>query len=438
VVALCEEEGSRFHANYFGSRAILGLIGDSEVDELRDEDGTTLADAMRSVGLDPARTADSVRDDIDTFLELHIEQGPNLVEQGLDIGVVTAITALSWFTVTVTGRADHAGTTPMDVRRDAMQGAARMVGAIADVAARRGRPAVATMGVWDVQPGGAIIVPEEVTFSLDMRHADDAVLTAMIEEVHEVCRVVADELGLQLHIESVKREAPAPTDAGLQATITSAASGAVPPGGTCPAAPDTTPSCSRPASRARWCSSRASAVGPTPPPSSPRTRPAPSARRSSPRRCGQWHTTETSGPVVRSSGRSAAMVRRSVSRRAACESGRPRSHAGGRTQIDGQPAEKRPDVRDRGRWPATSGDGVAGRAWRTSAPSSGDVTHACRCVDQLPMRTGRFSLTVSWAVRVRRRGSRATGPTPATVTVPVQVSVTATVAVPGWVNGWVR
>ncbi len=223
VVALCEEEGSRFHANYFGSRAILGLIGDGEVDELRDEDGTTLADAMRSVGLDPARTADSARDDIDTFLELHIEQGPNLVEQGLDIGVVTAITALSWFTVTVTGRADHAGTTPMDVRRDAMQGAARMVSAIADVAARRGRPAVATMGVWDVQPGGANIVPEQVTFSLDMRHADAAVLTAMIDEVRGVCRAVADDLGLQVQLESVKREAPAPTDTGLQARIISAA-----------------------------------------------------------------------------------------------------------------------------------------------------------------------------------------------------------------------
>lgn len=223
VVALCEEEGSRFHANYFGSRAILGLADDMDCDGLRDADGVTLAQAMREVGLDPARYRESARDDIDAFLELHIEQGPVLYEAGTDIGVVTGITALCWQTVTVTGRADHAGTTPMDIRRDALQGAARMALEVAGVAERRGRPAVATIGMWEVRPGGANIVPEQVTFSVDMRHPDDDELTAMTTELQARCEDVARTEGLGLDIEMVKREAPAPTDLRLQQVLTEGA-----------------------------------------------------------------------------------------------------------------------------------------------------------------------------------------------------------------------
>jgi len=223
VVALCEEEGSRFHASYFGSRAILGLVGGTDFNGLRDEEGVTLAQAMREVGLDPARYRESVRHEIDAFLELHIEQGPVLYEAGTDIGVVTGITALCWQTVTVTGRADHAGTTPMDARRDALQGAARMALEIAAVAQRRGRPAVATIGMWQVRPGGANIVPQQVTFSVDMRHPDDAELAAMVTELRARCDEVAQAEGLGLDTEMIKREAPAPTDPRLQQVLAEAA-----------------------------------------------------------------------------------------------------------------------------------------------------------------------------------------------------------------------
>ncbi len=223
VVALCEEEGSRFHANYFGSRAILGLVDGAEPETLLDEEGVALADAMREVGLDPARYRESVRDDIDTFLELHIEQGPVLYEEGTDIGVVTGITALCWLSMTVTGRADHAGTTPMDARRDALQAAARMAQEVAAVARDRRRPAVATVGKWDVRPGGANIVPEQVVFSVDVRHADEAELTAMLTELRARCDAVAREEGLGLDVQMVKREAATPTDAGLQQLLAEAA-----------------------------------------------------------------------------------------------------------------------------------------------------------------------------------------------------------------------
>lgn len=223
VVALCEEEGSRFHANYFGSRSILGLVETAELDAFVDHEGVTLAQAMRQVGLDPARHRESERSDIEAFLELHIEQGPVLYEQGLDVGVVTGITALCWQMVTVTGRADHAGTTPMDVRRDALEGAARMALEIVASARRRGRPAVATTGVWNVEPGGANIVPAQVNFSVDLRHPDAHELDAMIAEVQQRCAAIADVGGLGLDVETVKREAAAPTDPRLQQVLIDAA-----------------------------------------------------------------------------------------------------------------------------------------------------------------------------------------------------------------------
>ncbi len=223
LVALCEEESSRFHANYFGTRSILDLVDPAELDALRDEQGVTLAEAMREVGLDPARHREAVRHDVDAFLELHIEQGPNLEERGLDVAVVTSITALSWLTVTVTGRVDHAGTTPMDVRHDALQAAARMVLDVAAVARERGRPAVATTGVVEVHPGGANIVPGEVVFTVDVRHPDAAELDRMVDEVRGACTRLAGELGLQVDVTVDKREDASPCDPGLQQLLVEAA-----------------------------------------------------------------------------------------------------------------------------------------------------------------------------------------------------------------------
>jgi allantoate deiminase len=223
VVALCEEEGSRFHANYFGTRAILGLIDRQEFAHLLDQDGVSLAEAMISVGLSPERFQESIRDDIDAFIELHIEQGPILYESGIDIGVVTGITGLCWLNVIVSGRADHAGTTPMDSRLDALQCAVNLVLAISDVAKRRGRPAVATVGMMKVEPGGANIVPGLVSFSVDMRHPDDAELMKMIEEVRKCCQEIASDASIDVSVELVKNEESAPTDERLQQVIIGAA-----------------------------------------------------------------------------------------------------------------------------------------------------------------------------------------------------------------------
>ena len=115
AVSLCEEEASRFHAtNFWGSRAIIGGISPEEPELIRDGDGTSIGEAMRSVGLDPQRIPEAKREDLDTWIELHIEQGPILEDEGLQVGVVDAITAIRHYVVELGGRSDHAGARPME------------------------------------------------------------------------------------------------------------------------------------------------------------------------------------------------------------------------------------------------------------------------------------------------------------------------------------
>ncbi|MQA03797.1 MAG: hydantoinase/carbamoylase family amidase [Streptosporangiales bacterium] len=223
VVGLCEEESSRFAANFFGSRAMLGMVGDDEPIGTVDAEGTTLASAMVEVGLDPQAIGDAQRDDVEAFVELHIEQGRVLYDEGVRIGVVTAITGLRWLDITVTGRADHAGTTPMALRCDAMQGAAEMTQALTAHVESAGAPAVATCGAWQVLPGGTNIVPEQVNFSVDLRHPDARTLQRLAAQIGELCATIADRRGLDLVVKDAKNVAPAPLDEHIRNRIEAAA-----------------------------------------------------------------------------------------------------------------------------------------------------------------------------------------------------------------------
>ncbi|GAB2963647.1 Zn-dependent hydrolase [Amycolatopsis acidiphila] len=223
VVALCEEESSRFPANFFGSRAMLGTIADDEPETLHDADGMTLADAMTRIGLDPRAIGSARRNDVEAFVELHIEQGRVLQDEGTRIGIVTAITGLRWLDVTVSGRADHAGATPMDLRRDAMQGAAEMTQAVTALVEAEGRPAVATCGAWQVLPGGVNIVPEQVTFSIDLRHPDEATLDRLAGRIRQECARIATRRQLAVALNDTKLVPPAPMDESVRALIEKAA-----------------------------------------------------------------------------------------------------------------------------------------------------------------------------------------------------------------------
>jgi allantoate deiminase len=201
VVALCEEEDSRFHANFWGTRGMLGLIRAPELHDLVDEDGMSIAEAMREFGLPPEQYHEAARTDLDAFVELHIEQGRILYDEQIPLGVVDTITGLYRYLTTVEGRTDHAGTTPMDLRVDALQAAIRMAAAVTEMVEQEGRPAVVTNGWWNVEPGAWNIVPGRALFSVDLRHPDEPSKQRLARSLQDTCDRIAAERGVSVQYE---------------------------------------------------------------------------------------------------------------------------------------------------------------------------------------------------------------------------------------------
>lgn len=214
VVAICEEEGSRFATNFWGSRAIVGAI---------DQPDPAMAAAMRERGLDPAKCATAARDDIDTYVELHIEQGAVLESARTPLAVVSAIVGTAHLEVTVTGRPDHAGTTPMDLRVDALTGAAAMVQAIESIAKSLGKPAVATVGKLAVEPDQINVVPGKVVFTVDLRHSDLGGRRALEERIRSLCGTISQERRLGLTIHALQEKPPVAMHPDVRAVLARAA-----------------------------------------------------------------------------------------------------------------------------------------------------------------------------------------------------------------------
>jgi allantoate deiminase len=224
AVSLCEEEASRFHAtNFWGSRAIVGAIGPDEPDRIRDFDGTTIGEAMQAVGLDPARIPEAARDDLDIWIELHIEQGPILEDEGLPVGVVDAITSITHYVVELVGRSDHAGARPMKGRRDPVAGFAEIVSAVIGVALESGAPAVTTVGRVHVEPNLPSAVPDKVTFTLDSRHPDQTAVEAQHAEQERLMREIAERRGLGISWTKPLDLPACPCDPEVVATLERAA-----------------------------------------------------------------------------------------------------------------------------------------------------------------------------------------------------------------------
>ena len=214
VVAICEEEGSRFATNFWGSRAIIGAIDAPEAE---------MAEAMRERGLDSGRIATAARDDIDTFVELHIEQGAVLESSGGTLAVVSAIVGTVHLELAVTGRSDHAGTTPMDLRCDALAGAAAMVQAVESIAKSLGRPGVATVGKLAVEPDQINVIPGKVIFTVDLRHPDLAGRRALEERVRSLCGTISQERRLGLAIRTLQEKPPVAMHPDVRALLARAA-----------------------------------------------------------------------------------------------------------------------------------------------------------------------------------------------------------------------
>jgi allantoate deiminase len=186
VIALVEEEGSRFGGGLMGSRGIVGVLSEEDFFNLKDKDGISTVEAMTQIGLDPSLP--KVRDSktLKAFLELHIEQGPILEEQNIPVGVVEAIVGLTQLEVTVTGQAGHAGTTPMDRRADALVTAARIIGQLPELAIGKGEGTVITTGRLQVFPNGANVIPDKTVFSVDIRSGKEENVLQVIEEVKQL------------------------------------------------------------------------------------------------------------------------------------------------------------------------------------------------------------------------------------------------------------
>ncbi|RSD28974.1 M20 family metallo-hydrolase [Mesobacillus subterraneus] len=174
VVAFSDEEGCRFNKGLFGVRGILGKLEDGEL-ERTDKDGITRRQALIDFGCDPDKLQESEYPEgsIAAFLEMHIEQGPVLEKNNLPVGIVTGISGPLWLTVELEGFAGHAGSVPMPMRQDALVGAAKVIVALNELASEDSdAPTVGTVGSLNIFPDSRNIIPEKVTFTVDLRDID--------------------------------------------------------------------------------------------------------------------------------------------------------------------------------------------------------------------------------------------------------------------------
>ncbi|WP_254450199.1 Zn-dependent hydrolase [Cohnella herbarum] len=215
VVSLCEEEGSRFPIAYWGSGSIAGERNFQQIKSLRDREGILFVDAMHDCGFGECSAREAVRKDIGTFVELHIEQGGVLEEEGLSIGIVEAIAGQIRLKFEIIGEPNHAGTTPMYMRRDALEGASAMIRWLRDAAVQKGPPLVATVGSLDVSPNVSNVVPGQAIFTVDIRHSDEVALEQFRSEVITQFTSIAAQRGLGIQYVDWFNEKPVPMDENL-------------------------------------------------------------------------------------------------------------------------------------------------------------------------------------------------------------------------------
>ena len=193
VAAFSEEEGVRFGRPFIGSRAFTGTLEAGTLDGLHDANGVTPRQAMRDFGLKPDHLSQAALDPVQTlgYLEIHIEQGPVLEAADAPVGVVTTVSGQSRLDLRFVGQAAHAGTTPMNARKDALAAAAEFILEVEKFAVKR-RPLVATVGQIAALPGAGNVIPGAVTLSLDVRHPADAeresAVAALLERAGEIAR----------------------------------------------------------------------------------------------------------------------------------------------------------------------------------------------------------------------------------------------------------
>jgi len=213
VIGFAEEEGQRYKATFLGSGALIGAFDPAWLDQ-KDADGVTMREAMQQASLPANLEAIAALrrtpSDYLGFVEVHIEQGPVLAEIDLPLGVVTSINGGVRYQCEITGMASHAGTTPMDRRRDAVTAAAELALHVEKRAARDGN-SVGTIGIFSV-PGGSInVVPGRCQFTLDLRAPTDGQRDALVGDVLAELKAICERRGMRHSVEETMRAAAAPS-----------------------------------------------------------------------------------------------------------------------------------------------------------------------------------------------------------------------------------
>jgi beta-ureidopropionase / N-carbamoyl-L-amino-acid hydrolase len=213
VVNWTGEEGARFDIPMIASGGATGVFTREYVYSQADRDGLRFGDELERIGY--RGDASARPQEIAASLELHIEQGPVLEKEGAAVGIVEGIAAIRWYWVRVRGRGEHAGGSAVELRRDAMVSAARMIVAARQVAIERGNVKVTT-GVVKPATSSINVIPEEVTFSLDVRAADDATQNIVIAAIRERFAAIASGEGVEVSVDEHWSVPPTPFDPGIR------------------------------------------------------------------------------------------------------------------------------------------------------------------------------------------------------------------------------
>ncbi|HWY03673.1 MAG TPA: allantoate amidohydrolase, partial [Candidatus Acidoferrum sp.] len=223
VVGFSEEEGVRFGTPFIGSR---GLVGSLDEDLLRRQDaqGISIRKAIEDFGLNPAEIAQAaIEDNVFGYVEFHIEQGPVLENAGRPLGVVEAIAGQSRMEFTFVGHANHAGTTPMTLRHDALAAAAEWIGAVERRAVSTSG-LVATVGAIQAKPGATNVIAGETRLSLDVRHRHDEARNAAVDYLVQLAEDVATRRGLRVQCNVLMDQRAVPMDPFLVSQVEEAVS----------------------------------------------------------------------------------------------------------------------------------------------------------------------------------------------------------------------
>jgi allantoate deiminase len=222
IIGFSEEEGVRFNKPFLGSLALVGKL-DTDTLARIDRNGISIRQAVETFGLNPAQLSAAVLSDRSfAYIEFHIEQGPVLESKNASLGVVEALVGQTRMEIIFTGQSNHAGTTPMHLRHDAMSATADWIIAVEEYASSH-EGLVATIGKVGIFPGAGNIIAGRVTASLDVRHADDAVRQASIVAILQFAEAAAAKRGVQLKAQAHLEQSAVPLDPRLTTTLQNAA-----------------------------------------------------------------------------------------------------------------------------------------------------------------------------------------------------------------------